>query len=88
MAPIHGITFTGSRSRKSSRFSRLRGSEGAGDTIYDTPGSGHEDAVVVDLPAMNRLPRLTSTSDAGFLAAYVGWAAGKRPVSIHWNAAI
>lgn len=62
-------------------------SNGAGDTIYDTPGSGHEDAVVVDLPAMDRLPRLISTSDAGFLAAYVGWAAGKRPVSIHWNAA-
>lgn len=61
-------------------------SNGAGDTIYSVPGSGLEDAVVVDLPAMDRLPRLTSTSDAGFLAAYVAWAAGKRPVSIHWNA--
>jgi hypothetical protein len=59
---------------------------GAGDTIYEAPGFDEHDAVVVDLPAMARLPHLTSTGDAAFLAAYVAWAAGKRPASIRWTA--
>jgi hypothetical protein len=58
---------------------------GAGDTIYDAPGFDGHSAVVVNLPAMYRLPRLTATSDAAFLAAYAAWAAGTRPASIHWN---
>ncbi len=60
--------------------------DGAGDTIYEAPGFDGQDAVVVDLPAMDRLPRLTSTGDAGFLVAYDAWAAGKRPAAIRWNA--
>jgi hypothetical protein len=59
---------------------------GAGDTIYRSPGFDGQDAVVVDLPAMHRLPPFRSTDDAGFLAAYDAWAAGKRPAPIHWNA--
>jgi hypothetical protein len=40
---------------------------------------------VVDLNEMSRLPRLASTQDAGFLDAYVRWAAGKRPAGIRWT---
>jgi len=58
---------------------------GAGDTIYRVPDSGASDAVVVDLAALGRLPRLRSTADAAFLEAYVAWAAGKRPASIRWT---
>jgi hypothetical protein len=60
--------------------------DGAGDTIYEAPGFDGQDAVVVSLSAMHKLPRLTSTGDASFLAAYTAWAAGKRPAAIHWNA--
>jgi len=52
---------------------------GAGDMIYEFPAAPR--AVVVDLDAMNRLPRLRSTADRQFLDAYVAWAAGKRPVA-------
>lgn len=58
---------------------------GAGDTVYHVPGLDPHDAVVVDLPALSRLPRLRSTSDPRFLEAYVEWASGKRPAPIHWN---
>jgi hypothetical protein len=58
---------------------------GTGDTIYEVPTFDGHDAVVVDLPAIDRLPRLTSTSDASFLKAYVAWAAGKRPASLRWG---
>ncbi len=54
---------------------------GAGDRIYRLPFEPQE-AVVVDLPS---LPRLTSTADEQFLNAYVKWAAGKRPVDVHWD---
>jgi hypothetical protein len=60
---------------------------GAGDTIYRVPGFDGHDAVVVDRDEMGRLPPFTSTRDAGFLEAYVRWAAGKRPVNIRWNGA-
>ena len=59
---------------------------GAGDTIYRAPGFAGQDAVIVDLAAMHKLPRLTSTGDAGFLAAYDAWAAGKRAAPIRWDA--
>jgi hypothetical protein len=59
---------------------------GAGDTVYQAPGFDGQGAVVVDLPAMHRLPPFRSTGDAGFLAAYDAWAAGKRPAPIHWTA--
>lgn len=58
--------------------------DSAGDTIYRIQDSAPE-AVVVDLNEMNRLPRLRSTDDANFLEAYVRWAAGKRPVALHWK---
>ena len=60
---------------------------GAGDTIYRVPDSGGSDAVVVDLAAMSRLPRLRSTGDERFLRAYADWAAAKRPAAIRWNRA-
>jgi hypothetical protein len=53
---------------------------GAGDRIYRLPFDPQE-AVVVDYPT---LPRITSMADERFLDAYVHWAAGKRPVSVHW----
>jgi hypothetical protein len=56
---------------------------GAGDRVYHLPIEPR-DAVVVDLHA---LPHLTSTEDAAFLNAYVNWAAGKRPVPVHWISA-
>ena len=59
---------------------------GAGDTIYRVPAKGASDAVVVDLAAMQRLPRLRSTADAESLAAYDAWAAGKRPATMRWDA--
>jgi hypothetical protein len=62
---------------------RVAWDNGAGDTIYQTPAQ--PEAVVVDLDAMRRLPPLHSTADARFLAAYVNWAAGKRPASIRWD---
>jgi hypothetical protein len=57
---------------------------GAGDTIYRVPDSGKSDAVVVDITALGRLPRLRSTGDVAFLEAYVAWASGKRPAAIRW----
>ena len=59
---------------------------GAGDTVYDAPGFDGHDAVVVDLPAMQKLPPFRSTADPDFLTAYDAWAAGKRPARVHWNA--
>jgi hypothetical protein len=53
---------------------------GAGDRIYRLRFEPQE-AVVVDYAA---LPRMTSIADEYFLDAYVSWAAGKRPVSMHW----
>lgn len=54
-----------------------------GDKIYEIPAT-HQ-AVVVDSAAMTRLPPLRSTDDTTFLNAYVNWAAGKRPASVHWS---
>jgi len=54
---------------------------GAGDRIYQLQFAAQE-AVVVGLP---NLPRLSSTADENFLHAYVQWAAGKRPVAMHWR---
>ena len=56
---------------------------GAGDRIYEIRDA-HE-AVVVDLSAMGKLPALRSTDDAGFLKAYVAWAAGKRTATVRWS---
>ncbi len=53
---------------------------GAGDRIYRLAFEPQE-AVVVDYPT---LPHMTSTADERFLDAYVQWAAGKRPVTVHW----
>ncbi len=54
---------------------------GAGDRVYHLPFEPR-DAVVVDLRS---LPHLTSTADSAFLTAYLNWAAGKRPVDVHWT---
>lgn len=59
--------------------------DGAGDRVHSVPGSGEEDAVVVDLNEMARLPQPGSTDDVSFLEAYVAWAAGKRPVTMRWD---
>jgi hypothetical protein len=55
-----------------------------GDTVYRLPNFDPQEAVVVDLPALRTLPRLDSTADRHFLETYVNWAAGKRPVPVHW----
>ncbi len=57
---------------------------GAGDRIYHLPNFEPHEAVVVDLGALARLPRIASTADGQFLSDYVQWAAGKRPVAVHW----
>ena len=57
---------------------------GAGDTIYRLPPPDGQQAVVVDLAQMQRLPRLRATDDAQFLEAYVAWARGKREAHIRW----
>jgi IPT/TIG domain len=54
----------------------------AGDRVYRLPNYDPHEAVVVDLV---QLPRLTTTSDADFLEAYVKWSAGKRPVGLQWR---
>ena len=56
---------------------------GAGDVIYRV--SDQQEAVVVDLAELQRLPSLQSTVDMEFLPAYVSWAAGKRPAHVHWE---
>src|SRR5579863_6325967 len=56
----------------------------AGDTVYRLPNFDAREAVVVDLAALRELPQINSTSDQRFLSAYVKWAAGKRPVVVHW----
>jgi hypothetical protein len=58
---------------------------GAGDRIYRLPNFDAREAVVVDLAALGRLPRIASTADEQFLTAYVKWAAGKRPVPVRWT---
>jgi hypothetical protein len=58
---------------------------GAGDRIYRLPNFDTHEAVVVDLGALARLPPIASTADVQFLTAYVKWAAGKRPIAIHWT---
>jgi IPT/TIG domain len=58
---------------------------GAGDRIYRLPNFDAHEAVVVDLGALATLPPITSTADDQFLSAYVQWAAGKRPVTVHWT---
>jgi hypothetical protein len=58
---------------------------GAGDRVYRLPNFDTHEAVVVDLGALARLPRIASTADDEFLSAYVKWAAGKRPVAVHWS---
>jgi hypothetical protein len=60
---------------------------GHGDTIYRARNFDGREAVVVDLDELKRLPQMASTGDIRFLEAYLAWAAGKRPASIHWNAA-
>jgi hypothetical protein len=54
---------------------------GAGDKVYRLPDFEDHEAVVVDLA---NLPPLTSTAGERFLEAYVNWAAGKRPLAVHW----
>jgi hypothetical protein len=54
---------------------------GADDRVYRLPNFEPHEAVVVDLPAP---PAPTSTADPRWLTAYVNWAAGKRPVNLHW----
>jgi hypothetical protein len=56
---------------------------GAGDRVYRVTFDAHE-AVVVDLATLAQLPPIDSTADEKFLSAYVNWAAGKRPVDVHW----
>lgn len=58
---------------------------GAGDRIYRLPNFDPHEAVVVDLGALAKLPPIASTADVQFLSAYVKWAAGKRPVTVHWT---
>jgi IPT/TIG domain len=58
---------------------------GAGDTVARLPDFRPNDAVVVDLRELSRLPRLDSTANAAALAAYVSWAEGKRPLTVHWK---
>lgn len=59
--------------------------DGAGDIVYRLPNFDAHEAVVVDLAALSKLPRLGSTADTSFLDAYVNWAAGQRPMAVHWN---
>jgi IPT/TIG domain len=58
---------------------------GAGDRVYRLPNFDAREAVVVDLAELARLPQIASTADEEFLSAYVKWAAGKRPVAVHWT---
>ena len=58
---------------------------GGGDKIYRVPFLEDTQAVVVDLDALRKLPRLRSTDDAAALSAYVKWAMGRRPVRIDWR---
>jgi hypothetical protein len=58
---------------------------GAGDRVYRLPNFDPHEAVVVDLGALAKLPRIASTDDERFLSAYVKWATGKRPVAVHWT---
>ncbi len=58
---------------------------GVGDRIYRLPLPEQEEAVVVDLSVLARLPPLRSTHDLEFLEAYVTWARGSRPAHLHWN---
>jgi hypothetical protein len=59
--------------------------DGAGDRVYRLPNFDAHEAVVVDLAARGKLPLIGSTADDHFLSAYVNWAAGKRPVAVHWT---
>jgi len=61
--------------------------DSSGNTVRRVPEFEPRDAVVVDLAALSRLPRLTSISDENFLRAYVEWAAGKRPAALRWKSA-
>ncbi len=54
----------------------------SGDKVYEIPGQ--QEAVVVDLGGLRRLPSLRSTADQAFLSAYVPWAAGRRAASVRW----
>ncbi len=56
-----------------------------GDTVYRATFPEHSQAVVVDLDAFAKLPRLRSTADETSLAAYVNWAEGKRHARIDWK---
>jgi len=56
---------------------------GVGDRIYEIPDQN--EAVVVDLGALGRLPPIRSTADSRFLEAYVKWATGTRPAKIRWQ---
>jgi IPT/TIG domain len=57
--------------------------DGAGDVVHRVPNFEAQEAAVVDLDGLAKLPRLASTADLKFLEAYVNWAAGKHPVAIH-----
>jgi hypothetical protein len=57
--------------------------DGAGNVVHRIPNFEAQEAAVVDLDELAKLPRLTSTADLKFLEAYVNWAAGKHPVAVH-----
>jgi GNAT superfamily N-acetyltransferase len=59
--------------------------DGAGDIVYRQ--AGQQEAVVVDLAGLRRLPPLRATNDIAFLQPYVSWAAGKRAVPVRWQTA-
>jgi len=59
-------------------------SDQTGNSIVSVPSNGGE-AVVVDLRALARLPKMHSLADLVFLRAYTTWALGKRPARFYWN---
>jgi hypothetical protein len=72
---------------KPDRFSRLETAwtNGAGDKILRLTAPDVQEAVVVDLTELDRLPALQSTEDVGFLRSYVAWAQGKRAAQLRWS---
>jgi hypothetical protein len=57
---------------------------GAGDKILRLPLPDVEEAVVVDMTQLSRLPAFHSTADVEFLNAYVEWSKGTRPARLRW----
>ncbi len=57
---------------------------GRGDEIAEVPENGGE-AVVVDVRALERLPKFSGVGDVTFLRAYADWARGLRPAGLRWE---